>query len=144
WFNHEWLKRIPDQELLPRVKTIIAEHGITADDRYVSDVLALVRERLTFLTEYWEQASFFFKPPETYDMEAVTPKWNEQKTAFFTDLISGFEGFEPWHAAELEHFFKLSVQAAGLKPGDVMLPFRIMLVGGKFGPQVFDIAALLG
>ena len=31
-----------------------------------------------------------------------------------------------------------------LKTGEVMLPFRIMLVGGKFGPQVFDIAALLG
>ena len=25
-----------------------------------------------------------------------------------------------------------------------MLPFRIMLVGGKFGPHVFDIAALIG
>jgi glutamyl-tRNA synthetase len=25
-----------------------------------------------------------------------------------------------------------------------MLPFRIMLVGGKFGPGVFDIAKLLG
>jgi glutamyl-tRNA synthetase len=25
-----------------------------------------------------------------------------------------------------------------------MLPFRIMLVGGKFGPHVFDIAAMLG
>ncbi len=25
-----------------------------------------------------------------------------------------------------------------------MLPFRIMLVGGKFGPHVFDISALLG
>jgi len=25
-----------------------------------------------------------------------------------------------------------------------MLPFRIMLVGGKFGPDIFDVAALLG
>ena len=25
-----------------------------------------------------------------------------------------------------------------------MLPFRIMLVGGKFGPGVFDIAIVLG
>ena len=25
-----------------------------------------------------------------------------------------------------------------------MLPFRIMLVGGKFGPHVFDIAVILG
>jgi glutamyl-tRNA synthetase len=28
--------------------------------------------------------------------------------------------------------------------GAVMLPFRIMLVGGKFGPGVFDIAQFLG
>jgi len=26
-----------------------------------------------------------------------------------------------------------------IKPGDLMLPFRIMLVGGKFGPGVFEI-----
>ena len=25
-----------------------------------------------------------------------------------------------------------------------MLPLRIMLVGGKFGPHVFDIAAIIG
>ena len=31
-----------------------------------------------------------------------------------------------------------------LKPGEVMLPLRVMLVGGKFGPHVFDIAQELG
>ncbi len=31
-----------------------------------------------------------------------------------------------------------------LKPGELMLPLRIMLVGGKFGPHVFDIAAAIG
>ena len=36
------------------------------------------------------------------------------------------------------------MEEKGFKMGDVMLPFRIMLVGGKFGPHVFDIAALLG
>jgi len=54
------------------------------------------------------------------------------------------EHFEPWHAAELESFYKLAIDASGMKVGELMLPFRIMLVGGKFGPHVFDIAALLG
>jgi glutamyl-tRNA synthetase len=44
----------------------------------------------------------------------------------------------------MEEKFKALASDKGLKPGDVMLPFRIMLVGGKFGPHVFDIAALLG
>jgi glutamyl-tRNA synthetase len=30
-----------------------------------------------------------------------------------------------------------------IKAGELMLPFRVMLVGGKFGPGVFDIAVLI-
>jgi glutamyl-tRNA synthetase len=47
-------------------------------------------------------------------------------------------------AHNLEAKFKALAEEKGLKVGDVMLPFRIMLVGGKFGPHVFDIVALLG
>ncbi len=31
-----------------------------------------------------------------------------------------------------------------IKPGELLLPLRIMLVGEKKGPPVFDIAAILG
>jgi len=47
-------------------------------------------------------------------------------------------------ATDTEIAFKVLTEENGFKIGDVMLPFRIMLVGGKFGPHVFDIAALLG
>jgi glutamyl-tRNA synthetase len=47
-------------------------------------------------------------------------------------------------ATDLEESFKALATAHALKPGELMLPFRIMLVGGKFGPGVFDIAVLLG
>ena len=47
-------------------------------------------------------------------------------------------------SSSIEEKFKALASEQGLKPGDVMLPFRVMLVGGKFGPHVFDIAALLG
>jgi glutamyl-tRNA synthetase len=44
----------------------------------------------------------------------------------------------------LEKEFKEMAATHQIKPGDLMLPFRIMLVGGKFGPGVFDIAAIIG
>ena len=31
-----------------------------------------------------------------------------------------------------------------MKIGELMMPFRIMLVGGKFGPDVFKITEILG
>jgi len=42
-------------------------------------------------------------------------------------------------AAELETHFKTLAATHEIKPGDLLLPLRIMLVGGKFGPGVFDI-----
>jgi glutamyl-tRNA synthetase len=49
-----------------------------------------------------------------------------------------------WEAAVLEAGFKEMAAANGIKPGDLLAPFRIMLVGAKFGPHVFDIVTLLG
>lgn len=145
WFNHEWIKRSGNDALLPILTALLAGHGIpSADEKQLASALALVKERLIFLNDFWAQASFFFKRPDSYDLPTVQPRWNAEKTAFFIDMISKLEDFDPWHSAELESFYKLAIQASGMKMGELMLPFRIMLVGGKFGPHVFDIAALLG
>ncbi len=145
WFNHEWIKRSEDASLLPQLTVLLAEHGILhIDEKQLSSALALVKDRLTFLPDFWAQASFFFKRPDSYDLAAVQPRWSPEKTAFFEDMITNLENFDPWHSAELESFYKLAIQASGMKMGELMLPFRIMLVGGKYGPHVFDIAAQLG
>jgi glutamyl-tRNA synthetase len=55
-----------------------------------------------------------------------------------------YESVNSWTAAELETVFKSLATEKSIKPGELMLPLRIMLVGGKFGPGVFDIAEILG
>ncbi|TZF85874.1 glutamate--tRNA ligase (plasmid) [Pedobacter sp. BS3] len=145
WFNAEWIKRLPVDELLPAVKNVLAQHNVThTNDAYIEQVLRLVHDRLTFINDFWQQASFFFVAPQQYDLDAVKPRWSEQKTAYFNKLATCFEALQSWDAAGLETVFKELAAEDNLKTGEVMLPFRIMLVGGKFGPQVFDIAALLG
>ncbi|WP_343555861.1 glutamate--tRNA ligase [Sphingobacterium sp.] len=144
WFNHEWIKRSSTESLLPQIKTVLEHHQVDADAAYVSRVLDAVKERLTFVEDFWSQASFFFLQPAEYDLNAVKPKWSAEKTAFFEDINQSFEGFDTWNAADLEPFFKDAIQASGMKMGELMMPFRIMLVGGKFGPDVFQIVELLG
>jgi len=145
WFNHEWIKHTENHLLLPNIKHLLTSHEIISDnDPYIGQVLSLIKDRLTFTSDFWEQASFFFVAPASYDLEAIKKKWNDEKTDFFERIIPQLAVFEPWHTEELEHFYKLAIQASGLKLGELMLPFRIMLVGGKFGPHVFDIAKLLG
>lgn len=144
WFNHEWLKKLPVSAYAATVKGYFQQKGISiSDESRFEQVLELVKDRVTLLPDFVEQAGFFFTAPATFDFDAVRPKWNETKTQFFQSVIEKF-GTAEWEAVSLETNFKEWAVAAGLKAGEVMMPFRIMLVGGKFGPHVFDIAVRLG
>lgn len=68
----------------------------------------------------------------------------KRKTFFFTELVRAYELSAIWEAHDLEKEFKELAAVNQLKPGELMLPLRIMLVGGKFGPGVFEIAQLIG
>ncbi|HVZ57596.1 MAG TPA: glutamate--tRNA ligase [Chitinophagaceae bacterium] len=145
WFNHEWIKRLPAADLRPCVTEILSKHEIVNPDPSLLDrVTELVKERCTLLTDFGDQAGFFFRRPEHYDLAAVQPKWNQAKQLFFAELVRAYQLMATWEAPELEREFKEIAAVNEIKPGEVLLPLRIMLVGGKFGPGVFDIAALLG
>ena len=121
------------------------EKGFTdIEPAKLSKVITLVKDRCTLLTDFYDQSYFFFKNPETWDLDAVKPKWNEAKKLFFAEVIRNFELTNEWSASVLETNFKEIATANQIKPGEVLLPFRVMLVGGKFGPGVFDISEILG
>ena len=107
-------------------------------------ILDLVKERCHLLPEFIQQSTFFFVAPVTIDLDAIKPKWTDAKNLFFTELIRQLELAQTWEPAALETNFKEMAAAATIKPGELLLPFRVMLVGGKFGPGVFDIAVMLG
>ena len=145
WFNHEWMKKSGAGSLKSGVQNLLNDKGIIiTDDTMLDKVIILVKDRCTLLPDFLQQSSFFFKAPETIDVDAVKPKWNEAKKLFFAELIRNYKLSADWHVHTLENNFKEIAAANTLKPGELMLPFRIMLVGGKFGPGVFEIAELLG
>jgi glutamyl-tRNA synthetase len=145
WFNAEWIKRSTVETLKDKVKTVLETKGVAIkDDAYLLTIIELIKDRCTLLPDFYQQAGYFFQTPAEYDLAAVKPKWTEEKTTFFNAVIELLKGTPTLVAADLEASFKALAEEKGLKTGDVMLPFRIMLVGGKFGPHVFDIAALVG
>jgi glutamyl-tRNA synthetase len=145
WFNAEWIKKSSIVNRQSSIESLLADAGIPVDDSdKLTKVILLVKDRCTLLTDFVQQAGFFFKQPETIDMAAIQPKWDTSKKAFFMALIAAYENATTWEAVELESICKELATTHQLKPGELMLPLRIMLVGGKFGPGVFDIATILG
>ena len=145
WFNHEWIKRLTIDEFRLRIDKILADNNIAGIGKdYLDKVIALVKDRCILLTDFYDQSYFFFKSPAEYDLNAVKPKWSGGKKRFFDLFVEEMKATDPWESAFIEDGFKKLAMMQDIKPGELQLPFRIMLVGGKFGPPVFDIAAVLG
>jgi glutamyl-tRNA synthetase len=145
WFNHEWIKKLGVDSYKSKVKELFeANNIIIADNEKFETILSLVADRCTLLPDFYEQAVFFFKTPETLDTDAVKSKWTPEKKQFFQEFNTRLNGIENWELSNIEETFKTLATEKNIKPGELQLPLRIMLVGGKFGPPVFVIAATIG
>ena len=145
WFNHEWIKKLGVGSFKLKVKEIFEANGISIlDDNKFEYILNLVSDRCSLIPDFYTQAAFFFKTPETLDVDAVKPKWNEEKKVFFMDWVTQLAGINNWELGAIEEAFKNLAAEKNIKPGELQMPLRVMLVGGKFGPPVFVIAAAIG
>ena len=145
WFNHEWIKRLKPEALTPAVRAVFENKGVLVNDDFLlNKVIDAVKDRCFLLTDFYDQGKFFFNAPEHLDVAAVKPKWSHDKKEFFRTLIEEFEALPDWQSAFIEGAFKAIATNKNIKPGELQLPFRIMLVGEKFGPPVFDIAEMIG
>jgi glutamyl-tRNA synthetase len=145
WFNQEWIKRTDNKELATLVQPFLDAAKIEVHEApYLAKVIGLVKDRCHLLADFIPQSHFFFAAPTNIDIAAILPKWEEKKQRFFDALVNTYaqqiaDGIKTLPAASLEANFKELATAHEIKQGDLLLPLRIMLVGGKFGPGVFEI-----
>jgi len=144
WYNHEWIKICSTDMLLPLVEDLLSSHQIHASHQMLQTTIPLTKERCHLINDFLPQLKYFFVDPVALDTAAVKPKWDEKKAGFFQSFVNEMKSLSSWNIEAIEQCFKELAQAQGLKPGDVQLPFRVMLVGGKFGPAVLEIAATIG
>ncbi len=95
------------------------------------------------MPDFIEQSAFFFQAPIKFDKDSMLKNWNETKKLVFEQFLLQSNKIE-WQSNKIEENFKLITEENGFKPNELLLALRIMLVGGKFGPNVFLIAEKIG
>lgn len=143
WYNQQHILKADNARLATLAAPFMQKAGIEASLDKLTEAIALTKERCHLLSDFVEQTGFFFKAPETLDLEAVKGKWNADKTQLLADWSASLNTSTLETAAIEQSLTDLAAER-GIKKGEVMLPLRIMLVGGKFGPGVFDIAHFIG
>lgn len=147
WFNHEYLQKMPDEELAQLFKPVLAAHDINPDnysDEFLARAVALVKGRIYFVKDLWDQTKFFFTAPTEYNPKDIKKRWSEDTPRIMTELIDVINDIEDFSSAAAEPIVLGWIADKGYHLGNVMNAFRLAVVGECKGPHMFDITELLG
>ncbi|AZI23602.1 glutamate--tRNA ligase [Chryseobacterium taklimakanense] len=143
WFNHQYLQRKSDEEILELLKNFEELENTKISDEKLLKIISLMKERATFVKDIFESGKFFFQRPVHYDEKASKKAWGTETSETMTALSAELEkwDFEPENLKQNIHDF---AESRSLGMGKVMMPLRLALVGELKGPDVPDILHILG
>ena len=147
WFNHTYLQQLDDRALAELFIPVLKENGINPDDfgiDYITRAVTMVKSRINFVRDLWEQARFFFVAPETYDPKAVKKRWSEDTPLIMNELIAKLEALPDFSSKPSEEVILNWITDNGYHMGNVMNAFRLAVVGECKGPHMFEITELIG
>ena len=144
WFNHQYMLKMDNKELAGLFLPFIEKEGIMADIDYVEKVVGLVKERVHFVHELWEQSDFFFKAPVSFDPKAVKKRWKQASYDQISALKTLLAGMDNFSSENTEAVVKKWMDENEYGMGAVLNAFRLLIVGALKGPHLFDIIALIG
>jgi glutamyl-tRNA synthetase len=144
WFNHQYLQKKTNNQLAIDFREFLRPKGYHVDIVDLEVLVGMVKERVSFVKDIWEQTDFFFKAPESYDQEVVKKRWNSNVADLLPELRSVLEKIEDFSAASTEQVIKSWIEENGYNTGSIMSAFRLVIVGTSRGPHIFDIISWIG
>ena len=144
WFNQQYLRGKSKEDLAQDLQIILKENGVEAEDSFVATVCEQLKERATFVKDMWEEGTYYFSAPTSYDEKIIRKKWKEDTPKYVSELKDRLSELSDFSPENIEIEFKKYLEENELGMGRLLPAFRVSLTGLGMGPSLFDIASLLG
>lgn len=144
WFNHHYLVEKSNEELAELFLAVLSDKNIDPGQKDVAYIVGLVKERVNFVSELWDQSYFFFSAPEDYDPKTVKKRWKANSFDQMKELYQVLESVTEFTSENTEKAAKEWIEKNEYGMGAIMNAFRLLIVGTAKGPHLFDIIAVIG
>ncbi len=144
WFNHEYIISKNADELYPYFEKTLNEKGISSDAGYAKKVIELIKDRLNFVGDFWEQAHYFFVAPTEYDPQSLKKRWKEGTGARLLEIDRILCDIVPFDKDAATESVMQYIHDNELNMGQVLNSLRIAIVGAAKGPELFTVIGLIG
>ena len=145
WYNKEYLRMKSDAELAALWMPSLEEKGIKAGADYVTRVVALIKERATFVSDFWTIASYLFTAPQEFAEKDVAKFWKEENYSLAfkaAEYMGSFSG--KWTKENIETALEEYIRGNEWPMGKVMNCLRLALTGASSGLGIADILSFIG
>ncbi len=143
WFNHQYMQFQNDDELAEGYKTYQPQLN-DIDLNYIALVVGIIKERATFISDFWDLSSFFFEAPKNYDEKTFSKIMNSASRELMSELAQVISHISDFTVENIQTDVKAWIGNKEVGFGKVMQPLRLALVGAMQGPDVFEIIFLIG
>ena len=143
WYNHHYMQEQTNAVLASAFKEQCKELK-DIDSDYIALVVGLIKERATFVSDFWGLSHYFFKAPVSYDEKALNKALKNDTPEILQEVIAIIEKDDVFSCESLQTNIKGWITEHNIGFGKVMMPLRLALVGALQGPDVFDIMFMIG
>lgn len=144
WFQQHYIQLANNSSLTEKFEDYLRAKSIKTDKSFIVKIVDLLKERVVFVRDFWEQGFYFFMAPTSYDPKNEKKAWKDDSSELMSELIKRFESIEDFSAENVQNEVKSWISSKEIGFGKVMMPLRLALVGSLQGPDLYQIAELIG
>ncbi len=137
WLNGRYLRALSIDDLTARLEAFTGRRGLR-------DAVAISREKMQTLADFWPLAGFIYDGPATDDEQARAKWLDEDGRAALTDVRAALEGVDPFTLESTQAALERVVATRDCKPKQVFQPIRVALAGTAVSPGIFETLTVLG
>ena len=141
WFNQQYIKTTPNEVLADR---LMKESGHSVSKGTAAKIISIMKERVTFPQEIWEQAKFLFAAPTQFDDLVVSKKWNDEAIAVITAFKNALAGEASINAATAKSVLESAAASVNVGVGKIMQALRVAITGNGSGPDLMMTMEIIG
>lgn len=144
WFNQHYLRSRTDDELANFLLTSLRSENISCTEEKAKKVAALMRDRVTFPKDFWEQGKYFFLPPATFDQGVISKKWNDEAVKVLSAFAEALSNLTDFNAAAAKDTLDQVTANLGIGTGKILQALRVSITGAGGGPDLMMTMEIIG
>lgn len=151
WLNGQLISQMSAAELLPLVRKELMRHNLWRDEldqdrrEWFGRLIDLLKPRNRTIKDFVDRGRPFLVDSYPIESEGVQKYLMDPRLPTLLDkLKQDFERLEPFSAEAIEDVLRQRAEKEGVKAALLIHALRMIVLGTKVGPGIFDVLELVG